>query len=162
MRILVLGSSGFLGSYLGFALPRLGHEVFGVSRSAVSFFPKNRVASEPEEFSDLILSGAYDLVVNCVAVASHEGCEANPEYAHTVNAVFPGMWARSAQLAGAQFVQISTDAVFDGAGTHPYAEEDIASPPIGLWLVETGRRKSCPGGARGFAYPSHKLFRMVQ
>ena len=129
MRILVLGSSGFLGSYLGFALPRLGHEVFGVSRSAVSFFPKNRVASEPEEFSDLILSGAYDLVVNCVAVASHEVCEANPEYAHTVNAVFPGMWARSAQLAGAQFVQISTDAVFDGAGTHPYAEEDIASPP---------------------------------
>ena len=128
MRVLVLGSSGFLGSYLGFALPRLGHEVSGVSRRPVPHFPDNRGVEGLEQFTDAVRSGDFDAVINCVAVASHEACEADPENAQTVNAKFPAVWASAAAETGARFVHISTDAVFDGASTELYIESDATNP----------------------------------
>ena len=128
MKVLVLGASGFLGSYLGFALPRLGHEVSGVSRSPVPHFPGNHVVEGLEQFTDAFRSGDFDAVINCVAVASHEVCEADPENAQTVNAKFPDLWAAAVAETGARFVHISTDAVFDGASTELYRETDATNP----------------------------------
>ena len=128
MRVLVLGSSGFLGSYLGFALPRLGHEVSGVSRSPVPHFPDNHGVKGLEQFTEVIRSGDYDAVINCVAVASHEACEADPENAQTVNADFPAVWALAAADTGARFLHVSTDAVFDGASAELYTETDATNP----------------------------------
>lgn len=128
MRVLVLGSSGFLGSYLGFALPRLGHQVSGVSRRDVPYFPVNHVVEGLEQFTEMIRSGDYDAVINCVAVASHEACEADPENAQTVNAKLPAVWASATAETGARFVHISTDAVFDGASAEPYSEIDATNP----------------------------------
>ena len=128
MRVLVLGSSGFLGSYLGFALPRLGHEVSGVARRDVAYFPDNHVLEGLEPFTDVIRSGDYDAVINCVAVASHEACEADPENAQAVNATFPAVWSSAAAEAGARFVHLSTDAVFDGTSPELYTEADVSAP----------------------------------
>ena len=128
MRVLVLGSSGFLGSYLGFALPRLGHEVSGVSRSPVPHFPDNHGVKGLEQFTEVIRPGDYDAVINCVAVASHEACEADPENAQTVNADFPAVWASAAAEAGARFLHVSTDAGFDGASAELYTETDATNP----------------------------------
>ena len=128
MRVLVLGSSGFLGSYLGFALPRLGHEVSGVSRSPVPHFPDNHGVKGLEQFTEVIRPGDYDAVINCVAVASHEACEADPENAQTVNADFPAVWALAAADTGARFLHVSTDAVFDGASAELYTETDATNP----------------------------------
>ena len=128
MKILVLGSSGFLGSYLGFALPKMGHEVSGASRNPVAYFPANQVKEGLDDFSEMIWSGDYQLVINCVAVASHEACESEPEIAETVNARFPGIWASVAAQAGARFVHFSTDAVFDGSRAELYTESDETAP----------------------------------
>ena len=128
MKILVLGSSGFLGSYLGFALPKMGHEVSGASRNPVAYFPANQVKEGLNDYSEMIRSGDYQLVINCVAVASHEACESDPEMAETVNARFPGIWASVAAEAGASFVHISTDAVFDGSRAELYTESDETAP----------------------------------
>ena len=128
MRVLVLGSSGFLGSYLGFALPRLGHEVSGVSRSPVPHFPDNHGVKGLEQFTEVIRSDDYDAVINCIAVASHEACEADPENAQTVNADFPAVWASAAAETGARFLHVSTDAVFDGASAELYTETDATNP----------------------------------
>ena len=128
MKILVLGSSGFLGSYLGFALPKMGHEVSGASRNPVAYFPANQVKEGLDDYSEMIRSGDYQLVINCVAVASHEACESDPEMAETVNARFPGIWASVAAEAGARFVHISTDAVFDGSRAELYTESDETAP----------------------------------
>ena len=128
MRVLVLGSSGFLGSYLGFALPRLGHEVSGVSRTPVPYFPDNHVVEGLEQFTEVITSDDVGAVINCVAVASHEACEADPANAQTVNEKFPAVWASAAAETGARFVHISTDAVFDGASTELYTETDATNP----------------------------------
>jgi dTDP-4-dehydrorhamnose reductase len=128
VRVLVLGSSGFLGSYLGYALPRLGHEVSGVSRRDLPYFPSNQVVEGLEQFSEIIRSGDFDAVINCVAVASHEACEADPENSLVVNATFPAVWASVAAETGARFVHISTDAVFDGASAELYSETDVTNP----------------------------------
>lgn len=128
MRILVLGSSGFLGSFLGYALPRQGHEVLGVSRRNVPYFPGNHGVEGLEQFTEMIRSGDYDAVINCVAVASHEACEAAPENAQAVNATLPALWASAAAETGARFVHISTDAVFDGASAELYTEKDATNP----------------------------------
>ena len=128
MKILVLGSSGFLGSYLGFALPKMGHEVSGASRNPVAYFPANQVNEALDDYTEIIRSGDYQLVINCVALASHEACESDPEMAETVNARFPGIWASVAAEAGARFVHISTDAVFDGSRAELYAESDETAP----------------------------------
>ena len=128
MKILVLGSSGFLGSYLGFALPKMGHEVSGASRNPVAYFPANQVKEGLDDYSEMIRSGDYQLVINCVAVASHEACESDPQMAETVNARFPGIWASVAAQAGARFVHFSTDAVFDGSRAELYTESDETAP----------------------------------
>lgn len=128
MNVLVLGSSGFLGSYFGFALPRLGHRVAGVSRRDVPFFPDNRVVKSLEDVTEIIHMGDHEVILNCVAMASHEACEADPEAAQRVNATFPGMWASAAEQAGVRFVHISTDAVFDGETDRLYVEDDEKKP----------------------------------
>lgn len=128
MKILVLGSSGFLGSYLGFVLPKMGHEVSGASRNPVAYFPANQVRGGLDDYSEMIRSGGYQLVINCVAVASHEACESDPEMAESVNATFPGIWASVAAEVGARFVHISTDAVFDGSRVELYTETDETAP----------------------------------
>jgi len=128
VKVLVLGSSGFLGSYLGFALPKMGHEVSGSSRNPVAYFPANQVKEGLDDYTEIIRSGDYQLVINCVAVASHEVCESDPEMAETVNGKFPGIWASVAAEAGASFVHISTDAVFDGSRAELYTESDETAP----------------------------------
>ena len=62
MRFLVLGASGFLGSYLGYALPKLGHQVAGVSRRSAPYFPDNQVVNGLEDIAEIVRSGDYDVV----------------------------------------------------------------------------------------------------
>ncbi len=94
----------------------------------VSWGHINHSAERLEPFAEVITSGDVDAVINCVAVASHEACEADPENAQTVNATFPPLWASAAAETGASFVHISTDAVFDGTSTELYRETDATNP----------------------------------
>lgn len=128
MKALVLGSSGFLGSYLGFALPRLGWDTHGVSRTDAPWFPRNHRVTSGDDIEALVRSGDYDVVINAVAIASHEACEADPEAAWEVNATLPARFAGACLQAGSRFVHISTDAVFDGEARSPYTEDDVANP----------------------------------
>ena len=127
--MLVLGSSGFLGAYLGFALPGLGWQVAGISRDGAEFFPDNRHVNSADEIDDLLEGGGYDLVINAIAMASHERCESEPAQALLINATLPGRWSAACARTGMKFVHISTDAVFDGESTTPYEEADSPNPP---------------------------------
>jgi len=128
VKILVLGASGLLGAYLGFALPREGHSVVGASRSPVSHFKDSRVCSLSGDFDAAIRADKWDLVINSVAIASHAECERDEKAAVEVNAVLPGRYARVARDVGSTFVQVSTDAVFDGLSEEPYRESDQTNP----------------------------------
>ena len=69
-----------------------------------------------------------DAVINCAAMTNVDMCETAPEKAYRINAEGARLICTAAAEAGADFVQLSTDFVFDGKGTSPYSEEDSCSP----------------------------------
>jgi dTDP-4-dehydrorhamnose reductase len=81
-----------------------------------------------QEIEGLLEAGGYDVVINAIAMASHERCEKEPAEALLINATLPGRWAAACARLGTKFVQISTDAVFDGESESPYTEADSPSP----------------------------------
>jgi dTDP-4-dehydrorhamnose reductase len=132
VKALVLGSSGLLGSYLGFALPTLGWQTAGLSRDGAEFFPGNRHVGSTQEIEGLLEAGGYGVAINAIAMASHERCEKEPAEALLVNATLPGRWAAACARTGTKFVHISTDAVFDGESTTPYEDDDLPNP-VGVY-----------------------------
>ena len=128
MRVLLLGSSGFLGAYVGYSLSALGWEVGGIARSSHPGINPSHLIDDASEVEALIRHHSCDVVINCIAMASHEACESDPEAAQEINARLPGKWAEAARSIGAQFVYISTDAVFDGESDHLYSESDPTHP----------------------------------
>ena len=66
------------------------------------------------------------LVVNAATLTDVDGCEARPDEARTVNALAAGALAEAARRAGAGFVHVSTDYVFDGSG--PATEATSPNP----------------------------------
>ena len=76
------------------------------------------------------------VIVNAAAYTAVDRAESEPDIAHAVNAVAPGVLAEEAARLGVLFVHYSTDYVFDGTKGAPYVETDIAAP-----LGEYGRSK---------------------
>lgn len=64
----------------------------------------------------------YDVVINTAAYTRVDDAEAHEADARLINAVGAGTVAEAAARSGARVVQLSTDYVFDGTATKPYAE----------------------------------------
>ena len=128
MKALVLGASGFLGSYAGFALDAAGWAVTGVSRKPNEFYPSVASIGGLDDVPSLIRGGNWDVIINCVALANHEACEEKPDEARLLNMELPALWAAVTGESSARFVHFSTDAVFDGKSSEPYGEGDVAWP----------------------------------
>ncbi|MFT6973283.1 MAG: dTDP-4-dehydrorhamnose reductase [Pontimonas sp.] len=128
MKALILGASGFLGSYAGYALIKQGWQLTGVSRAETSLYSRHHAIDSLAEVPGILRSHPWDVVLNCVAMASHEQCEARPGEARTINADIPARWAGIAADVGATFVHVSTDAVFSGSRDELYAEDDDTAP----------------------------------
>ena len=128
---LVTGATGFLGANLGAFLDgrvrRIGTARDGVAASPLfdDWIPADLV--RPDGLSAAIEERRPDVVVHAAAMASHERCEADPAMAERINAYAVGVLAHAAERAGARFVLISTDAVFDG-DRGAYSEADAPNP----------------------------------
>ena len=88
------------------------------------------------------------VVINAAAYTAVDRAESEPDVAHAVNAVAPGVLAEEAARLGALFVHYSTDYVFDGTKGAPYVETDIAAPlgEYGRSKLEGERRVLAAGG----------------
>lgn len=64
----------------------------------------------------------YDVIINTAAYTRVDDAETHEADARLINAVGAGTVAEAAARSGARVVQLSTDYVFDGTATTPYAE----------------------------------------
>jgi len=87
----------------------------------------------------------HDVVVNVAAWTAVDEAETHEAQAFAVNAVGPANLARACSAAGARMLQVSTDYVFAGDATTPYAEDAPLGPrsaygrtkAAGEWAVRT-------------------------
>ena len=90
------------------------------------------------------------VIINAAAYTAVDRAEAEPDVAHAVNAVAPGVLAEEAARVGALFMHYSTDYVFDGTKGAPYVETDITAP-LGVYGRSKleGERRVLAAGGRG-------------
>ena len=76
----------------------------------------------------LVRSFKPHVIVNPAAYTAVDKAESEPEIAHAVNAVAPGVLGEEAAKRNAWVVHYSTDYVFDGTKLGAYTEEDLTNP----------------------------------
>jgi len=129
MKVAILGASGLLGSYLEFFFQfQPNWDVTSFSRVSPGGSRNHRGFATLEEVANLSCRGEFSVVINCVAMASHEGCELKTEEAFDINARFPGHLASLCSQSRTRLIHISTDAVFDGPHEKPFTEDDEPQP----------------------------------
>jgi dTDP-4-dehydrorhamnose reductase len=83
---------------------------------------------DPAAIGAAVQAAKPDVVVNCAAWTAVDEAEEREEEALAVNGHAVAGLAAACAFAGATLVQVSTDYVFDGRGTTPYAEDAAPAP----------------------------------
>jgi len=162
MRWLVTGASGMLGRDVVHELRGAGEEVVALARPELDV---------RDEAACLAAARDSDVVVNCAAWTDVDGAETAEGEAFAVNAVGAANLARACAASSAVMVQVSTDYVFAGAASSPYAVDEPLDPlnaygrtkAAAEWAV----RAECPRshvvrtawlyGANGPSFPATML-----
>ncbi|NJK76126.1 MAG: dTDP-4-dehydrorhamnose reductase [Oscillatoriales cyanobacterium RU_3_3] len=119
MKILLAGS-GQLAKELQPILLSIG-EVIALDRTRLDL-------SQPESIRQVMAEVRPDLVINAAAYTAVDKAESEPELAHAVNGIAPGIFAEECEKIGATLIHISTDYVFDGSSGLAYLETDNTNP----------------------------------
>ena len=77
---------------------------------------------------DFVKTNQINVIVNCAAYTAVDNAEDNVELCTKLNADAVGYLAKAAEANGAEFIQISTDYVFDGTAHIPYQETEPTCP----------------------------------
>lgn len=118
-RILVAGAGSMLAHDLVPALRAAGHVVTALGRADLD-------VTDPAECVAAV--AGHDTVVNTAAWTAVDDAETMEAEAFAVNALGAANLARAAQHADARLVHLSTDYVFDGQATEPYAADALPAP----------------------------------
>jgi dTDP-4-dehydrorhamnose reductase len=119
--ILVAGKSGQLARCLAESAAQRGIPLIAMGRPELDFEDARTVeqAARAVEPSAMVNAAAYTAV---------DRAESEPERAFAVNRDGAERFAVTAQRLSVPLIQISTDYVFDGQKSSPYAENDVATP----------------------------------
>ena len=123
------GATGLLGSDLCRVLAGR-HEVTGWARkSRQSAAPMQPVEiTDPKAVRSAMERFSPEAVIHTAAQSDVDACETDPVSAALINVKGVEIVARAAESAGAVFLPVSTDYVFDGSLNRPYREEDEPHP----------------------------------
>ena len=135
MKVLVTGAAGQLGQAM-VALLRREHDVTAWTRQDIDL-------SRHQDVRDAIGELAPEAILNCASFNQVDASEDDQVTPLDVNAMAVGTLARSAAALDAVLLHYSTDFVFAGTATTPYAETDTPEPRsvyaqsklIGEWLA---------------------------
>ncbi|GGS83065.1 NAD(P)-dependent oxidoreductase [Planobispora rosea] len=121
MRWLVTGARGLLGTDLVALLRARGGDVVAVGREELDVRDIEAVRA--------VLKGAEpDVVVNCAGWTAVDDAETNEDRALAVNGDGPRSIAAACSGTGIRLLHLSTDYVFSGRNSEPYAEDAPPAP----------------------------------
>lgn len=119
-KVLVTGAQGQLGQAL-LALAPDHLEVVGCSRSELDI-------TDAQQVENCIAAHKPDVVINAAAYTAVDKAESEPELARAINTEGARHVAAASVRCGVWPIQISTDFVFDGMQSTPYAPDDPTNP----------------------------------
>jgi dTDP-4-dehydrorhamnose reductase len=122
MNILVTGANGQLGNEM---------RVLSAEYPEYSYFftdvEELNICNE-QAVMDYVEDHQIHVIVNCAAYTAVDKAEEDVELCTKLNADAVGYLANAAEAFGAEFIQISTDYVFDGTAYIPYRETEPTCP----------------------------------
>lgn len=147
MKVLVFGQTGQVAREIALAARSEGIILETHGRGTADF-------SMPDACAALVTRTDADAVINAVAYTAVDRAEQEEQTALCVNATTPGAIARACAARGLPLVHLSTDYVFDGAGSTAFAP-DHPTAPLGAY----GRTKLAGEQAVRAADGVHAIFR---
>jgi dTDP-4-dehydrorhamnose reductase len=129
MRVSVTGAGGMVGRAVAAHCRALGDEVFAYDHASLDI-------ADERSARDAFERDRPEAVINCAAWTDVDGCEFDRERAWRANALGPEVLAAASRRAGAVFVTISTDYVFDGKKEGFYTQRDDPNRRanrVGVW-----------------------------
>jgi len=118
-KVIILGGKGMLGSEVAAECKSRGieFEVFDLPEFDIT-----------DEHQLARAVGHNKIIINCAAFTNVDKAETETDLAFRVNSEAVGNLASIAKRNDAWVLHISTDFVFDGKGSDPYAEKDVPHP----------------------------------
>ena len=121
-NILITGANGQLGNEM---------RVLSAEYPEYSYFftdvEELNICNE-QAVMDYVEDHQIHVIVNCAAYTAVDKAEEDVELCTKLNADAVGYLANAAEVFGAEFIQISTDYVFDGTAHIPYQETEPTCP----------------------------------
>ena len=121
-RILITGANGQLGNEM-----RVLSEEYPEHAYFFTDVAELDICNE-QAVMDFVKANGIHTIVNCAAYTAVDNAEDHVEFCTRLNADAVGYLAKSAEANGAEFIQISTDYVFDGTAHVPCQETDPTCP----------------------------------
>ena len=153
MKVFITGAGGMLGHILAGHCAAQGDEVFAHDRDGLDI-------SNERAVRETVARARPDAVINCAAWTDVDGCELDPQRAFLVNSQGVELLATASRLAGASFITVSTDYVFDGRKPEGfYTQRDDPHPlsAYGAAKLE-GERRAQAASARTSVVRSGWIF----
>ena len=120
MKLLILGRTGQVARELIRRAPK-GMQITALGRDQADL-------SDPAACARAVLASGAAAVINAAAYTAVDRAETETALAMTVNGEAPGAIAMAAAALGIPFLHLSTDYVFDGAGSLPFPPEAMTNP----------------------------------
>ena len=123
MRVLLIGHTGLLGQQVKQLLTAKKIDFDAPSSAFLNLAQSNTLQS----FFN-IKSHSWDWCLNCAAFTNVDLAEIERDHCFKVNVTGPQSLARHCKHLGVRLIHLSTDYVFDGTSSVPYAEEEKTHP----------------------------------
>ena len=120
-RWLVTGAAGMLGRDLTALLAARRENIAAPTRADLDITDQASVAAA-------VSAARPDVVINCAAWTAVDAAEEHEEEALAINGHGAAHLAAACAAAGARLIHVSTDYVFDGHASAPYAEQAPTTP----------------------------------
>ncbi|MDD2269674.1 MAG: sugar nucleotide-binding protein [Eubacteriales bacterium] len=126
MKIILTGSTGFVGSRILYSLRSEGHDVICISSEIL----KGIITTERYfALSELIKGSKPEVIIHTAAISNTTYAQNHPEESYQANVELPIIMAKIAKENGSKLISCSSDQVYSGfVGLKGIAEDEELQP----------------------------------